>query len=98
MERIDWLKRHHLERLDIVVDMIAEEPGLTGEQITKGICWNVPFENWEDISSSQQWCILTEGAAILNHLVKTGRIVRAPDAGGVFHYEPNGFTSAEAKD
>ncbi len=78
-ERIDWLKRHHIERLDETVGIVEREPGLTGEDVVRRIHWNVPSGIWSEISLMQRWCILMEGIAILDHLTATGRVKRAKD-------------------
>lgn len=90
-KRIEWLINHHLERLSETVGIVEEKPGSCGEEVIKSLRWNVPFASWEDIPTAQQWCILTEGTALLNHLVKIGRIARTLDAAGIFRYERAGL-------
>ncbi len=92
-ERIDWLKRHHLERLDETVGIIEREPGLLGQQVVQRIRWNVPHERWDDISLMQRWCILMEGIAILDHLAATGRATRSKDGDARNVYFPAAISS-----
>lgn len=85
-ERVDWLIRHHRQRLDEAVGLIADAPGMTGEEIIGKIGWSIPFPTWEEVPAGQRWCILCEGAALLNHLVIDGRVSRGRDERGVFRY------------
>ena len=85
-ERIDWLRQHHLERLEETCAIVRDRPGLTGVQVVRAIKWNVPFERWEDISFMQRWCILMECLVILDHLVSRGLLRREEDESGLRRY------------
>lgn len=85
-ERIDWLERHHRERLDEAAGIVADQPGLTGEQVIRRIKWNVPHDTWEDITFVQRWCIVMEGLVILDHLVDRGLVRREEDEAGLRRY------------
>ena len=85
-ERIDWLGRHHLERLEEARGIIASAPDMTGYDIIRSISWNVPHERWEDISFMQRWCIVTEGIVYLKHLESRGLIAALPDGDGLRRY------------
>ena len=85
-ERIDWLRQHHLERLEETCAIVRDRQGLTGVQVVRAIKWNVPFERWEDISFMQRWCILMEGLVILDHLVSRGLLRREEDESGLRRY------------
>ncbi len=84
--RIDWLKAHHVDRLEEARRIVRENPGLAGEEVIRAIKWNVPHETWEDISFVQRWCIVTEGLVILNHLVDRGLVERRVDEDGLNRY------------
>lgn len=84
--RIDWLRAHHLERLEEAQAIVRARPGLSGEEVVRAIKWNVPFERWEDISFMQRWCIVMEGLVFLNHLVGRGLVRREEDETGVRRY------------
>ena len=84
--RIDWLRAHHLGRLEEAQGIVRSCPGLSGEEVVRSIKWNVPFERWEDISFMQRWCIVMEGLVFLNHLVDRGLVRRDEDEAGVRRY------------
>ena len=84
--RIDWLRAHHLGRLEEAQGIVRSCPGLSGEEVVRSIKWNVPFERWEDISFMQRWCIVMEGLVFLNHLVGRGLVRREEDEAGVRRY------------
>lgn len=85
-DRIDWLMRHQRQRLDETFGLILDTPGMTGEEVIGKIGWNVPFPTWEEVPAGQRWCILCEGAALLNHLVLDGCVSRRRDESGTFRY------------
>lgn len=85
-ERITWLGRHHLERLEEARGIIAGEPGMTGYDVIRSISWNVPHERWEDISFMQRWCIVTEGIVYLKHLESRGLIAALEGGDGLRRY------------
>ncbi len=74
IERIDWLRAHHEERLKEAYDIVCKQPGITASAAIKKIKWNVPFQNWEDISLIQRWCIMVEGGTIMDYLLETGHV------------------------
>lgn len=84
--RIEWLARHHEDRLLETLSIIEANPGLSGYPLIRSIHWNVPFDAWEDISSLQRGCILLEGIALLDHLVIAGRVEQLSSAEGQNHY------------
>ncbi len=85
-ERISWLGRHHLERLEEARGIVAENPGMSGYEVIRSISWNVPHESWEDISFMQRWCIVTEGIVYLKHLESRGLIAPLVAKDGLRRY------------
>ena len=86
-ERLEWLAQHHVARLDEVRGIVSRSPRMTGYQIIRAIKWNVPFDDWEEISFLQRWCIVTQGIVYLNHLVAAGSISASRCGDGVLLYE-----------
>lgn len=84
--RIEWLDKHHRDRLDETAAIVAAESGLTGIEVIKRIHWNVGDKAWEDIAFAQRWCIVSQGMVMLGHLVDGGYIHRAIDDKGVHRY------------
>ena len=85
-ERIEWLIKHHLDRVEEAQGIIERAPGMFGKQIIQIIKWNVPYDNWEDIPVMQRWCILEEGIVFLDYLVNRGSIIREEDESGLYRY------------
>ncbi len=84
-ERARWAIAHHERRLALAVDVVRANPGATGEEVIRGLKWNVPMD-WDDVSTVQKWCIIESGIIILEHQVREGLIVREKDAQGVYRY------------
>lgn len=84
-ERIAWLRQHHQQRLDEILDQAAEHPGMDGTELAKSITWNIPHETWEEIPIIQRWIIVCETLAHLDHLVGKGRVRRERD-GDAYRY------------
>ncbi len=85
-DRLTWLGAHHIERLDEARDVISACPGITGYQAIRSLTWNVPFDDWEDISFLQRWCIVTEGIVYLNHLMGRGVVATDSTGDGILRY------------
>ena len=83
--RIDWLRDHHHERLDVACNVIRENPGLRGMQVSKRMPWNV-HRPWSGLTIGQRWAIVSLGVSVLIHLVGQGRIVRKLADDGRYRY------------
>lgn len=46
-KRIDELKAHHAQRLEEVLDILAERSSLNAFQIASHMTWDIKAENWE---------------------------------------------------
>lgn len=79
--RIRELQRHHAERLDEVVSLIGENPGVNAYDLTGLMHWRIRARNWADFPASQRWFAVGECMAHLDHLVAEGRIRRVEEDG-----------------
>lgn len=84
--RISWLHLHHHERMDIAFEVVRENPGLRGMQVSKRMPWNVS-KSWNVLSTSQRWAIVSLGISVLTHLVSEGRLIRNLADDGRYRYE-----------
>lgn len=85
-ERIDWLAHHHVQRAASALSVIEATPGLSGEELTRLLSWNVPHKTWDDIAPAQQRYISGEGIVILDYLCGLGDIKRTADDMGINRY------------
>ena len=85
-ERIDWLIEHHEQRLEGIVNIIAECQGMLGIEIIRKLKWNVPVATWEEIYPLQRAVIIVQSLAMLDHLEREGDIVLSVDSSGFRHY------------
>lgn len=86
MEKIDWLIKHHLERLDEVVEIVSHADEVTGYDVIKAVSWSVKAPSWEKIPQMTRGFMLCEGASILEHLVRVGVLAWDVDERGVCKY------------
>lgn len=84
--RIDQLHHHHLKRATAALFAIDREPGMTGEEVTRSLTWNVPHEKWEDINIQQRRYISCQGIIILDYLRGLGKVERRLGANHVYRY------------
>lgn len=96
LDRIAWLKRHHLSRLDAIGEIVKEQPGLSGCEVIRRTPWNIPFATVDECDPLQRWSIYAQGTALLDHMVATGRLQRVreldePTDAFVNRYQPAGM-------
>jgi len=66
-ERIDYLKSHHIERLDEIYGIIAKKP-CNAYQTAAKMHWDIRAKTWEDFPIAQQWFATGEALAHLHYL------------------------------
>lgn len=74
--RVAELIRHHEERLNELEDIIRQNPGLSGYELTGMMKWSIRARNWDEFPPTQRWFAVGEAIAHLNYLVDKGRISR----------------------
>lgn len=67
-ERVETLRKHSLDRLDEVRDILSSHKALTPYEVASKLTWNVPQDRWEDIHPVQHWFATGEAMANLTFL------------------------------
>lgn len=85
-ERAEWLARHQERRLADAARIIAEKPGMTGEEVIRSMKWSARMDEWEKIPLPKRWCIMECGIVALDCLAGDGMVRRDLDSAGVYRY------------
>lgn len=85
-ERIEELEEHHRFRLNQVLTIIKNEPGLTAYEIGGRMTWSMRGKNWEEFPIQQKWFALGETITHLDYLRLRGKIFRRE--GEIRYYDP----------
>ena len=85
-QRVDELLAHHARRIEDVLHIVADHPGLTPYQIAGHIKWSIRCNGWEDFPLNQKFFAVGETLSHLDYLAVRGRVV-CREAGGnhVYH-------------
>lgn len=83
--RINELIRHHKERLEEIMHIVAEHPGLTIYDITGWMSWNIRARNWEEFPDSQKFYAIGECMAHLEYLYARDMLSRRRN-GRIYYY------------
>ncbi len=84
--RIEWLFRHHDQRLEEMKRIVEEDPEIRGIDIIKRTTWRGRHYTWEERPVMQRWSIVHEGTAMLRHLVRIAALATNEDDNGVRRY------------
>lgn len=84
-DRIEAIKRYHTRRLESITAMIEKSPGISGMDIAKKIAGHMPSDSFNDTPLMQQWVVIAETIAHLDHLMACDVIERTEHK-GVFGY------------
>ena len=74
--RIDRLLLHHQHRLDQIVGIIGNEPGLNAYEIARKMHWKIHLDKDGNFPPAQMWFAAGECMSHLDKLVKDGKVVR----------------------
>lgn len=74
--RLEEIERHHAQRLDEIVQVLQQRPGITAWEITLSLEWSRP---WDEIQSFMQRAANGEVLAHLVLLEERGRVRREHD-------------------
>jgi len=85
-QRVEELLKHHDERLAEVLDIVGEDPGLTGYTVATRMSWAIRAKSWDDFPAAQKWFAMGEAMSHLNYLVENGKLSRE-ERDGVRHYK-----------
>ncbi len=85
-ERGVQILQHKNRRLDVTADAVKRlyeqadgQLAPRGIDVIRAMGWNIPFGSIDECEAHQQWLIYTQGIAILDHMVVTGRIDRVEE-------------------
>ncbi len=74
--RIDRILLHHQRRLEEIVGIVGNEPGLTAYEITKRMRWRIHLDEEGSFPPAQMWFAAGECMSHLDKLVADGRMLR----------------------
>ena len=83
--RIEELKKHHQSRLDDVLNIVQESPGVSGYEIASKMTWAIRAKDWSDFPPGQRWFAVGEALSHINHLVLKGKL-QCENSNGVNRY------------
>ena len=86
--RVEWLISHRERRLREYRETVERTPGLTGVEITLSSPSSANIGDWDACSMIVRWCVVSNGMAVLDHLLATGQVAAAVGADGVRRYLP----------
>ena len=83
--RIEALLAHHERRLAGILDIIGNEPGLSGAEIAKRMKWRIRAASWDEFPDTQKIFAVGEVMSHLDYLQIRDRI-RSENKNGVYLY------------
>lgn len=86
-ERIRELLWHHEKRLEEVLDLVRNRPGMSGYEIASRMRWRIRAKDWEAFPVSQKWFALGECLSHLDYLRQENKIAVRKD-GEISRYDP----------
>lgn len=72
--RIQEIRNHHRKRLDQVLSVLKDHPGINAYQVAGLLTWSLRGKKWEDAPKQQKWFAMGEAMAHLEYLVSEGEI------------------------
>lgn len=85
-ERIDEILEHHRLRLENIVKIAEEEPGLNATEIASRMHWSMRGKNWAEFPLHQRWFAVGETMSHLDYLKNQGFLKRKKQD-GIYRYE-----------
>ena len=85
-KRVDALIVHHERRLDEVIRVLREAPGLNAYEMAGRMTWSIRTKGWADFPLTQKWFAVGEALSHLDYLRVRGQITRSMDAHGIYQY------------
>ena len=75
-ERIGELLAHHEKRLQDVLEIVRNNPHISGYDIAAKMPWSIRATSWSDFPPGQRWFAVGEAIAHIEHLVLLGKLKR----------------------
>lgn len=88
-ERIDQLLSHHQARLDELLRIIRDNPGISSCDAASHMTWSIRAKDWQSFPPTQKWFAVGEAASHLIHLEKLG-LIRCDTREGMYAYTVTG--------
>ena len=85
-DRIAYLIGHHQRRLDQVVQIVREQPGMTAYEIAARMRWKIRCNSWEDFPVAQKWFAVGEAISHIDRLMKLGQLRAEQDNGKTVYF------------
>lgn len=83
--RTEWIRAHHLKRAQRGYEVVAERPGLTGNELIHGMRWNLRGLTWEQTPVGLKSCVVESAMVTIDYLVNTGQVYRE-ECDGIYRY------------
>ncbi len=74
--RVLELLDHHEKRLEDVLQIVRENPFITGYDVASRMEWSIRADSWSDFPPGQRWFAVGEAIAHILHLVNKGKLER----------------------
>lgn len=97
-KRIDELKAHHAQRLEEVLDILAERSSLNAFQIASHMTWDIKAENWEAFPPAQMWFATGEAISHVRYLEDKGLIQRMTEDPVITYALTDGLAKGDIPD
>lgn len=68
-ERIDEILHHHRLRLEDVINIVSDCPGLTAYEIASKMKWSIRAKDWDEFPAPQKWFAVGETIAHIEYLL-----------------------------
>ena len=75
-KRIQELQVHHAERLKNVLDIVQNNPYISGYEIASKMTWSIRTTNWADFPPGLRWFAVGEAISHIDHLIALGKLQR----------------------
>ena len=75
-QRIKELEAHHAKRLKDVLDIVRENPSITGYDVASKMTWSIRAKDWADFPPGQRWFAVGEAISHIDYLVLRGQLQR----------------------
>ena len=85
-KRIQSLLQHHKNRLDQVISIIQDHPGLNAVEICSRMTWKIRCKDWDTFPTTQKLFAVGETFSHLDYLLCRNMIVKEKGVDGCYRY------------
>ena len=72
--RVEQIEAHHEVRLNNVINILRNEPGLNAFKVARRLPWSMRGKAWEDFPVTAKWFAMGETLSHIDHLLLQNRI------------------------